>query len=420
MNPAKLSTNDNFFEVLKYAIIALPITFYLVIVQQYALNIPHQDDYDAILYFVTQFSSVHNLGERFSLLMVQHNEHRIFTSRLVYAIYYLITGHVNFKHIIYTNAVILIGIYIAIAAMIRRLLPQNWLIAVFVLGISLFDLDNYENANFAMSGMQNFGVVLLLVLGLTLYKSPRKWALPVAVLVQALVVFTSGNGIIASACIAAYVWISTRQKFPRVVSLITLLLVAPLYYVNYIRVNSTLFALAPAKNLPIFLHTIGAHFGYHSGIVAALVLLTGFIIFLPRERKFAISENAKPLVIIVLFAIGSMATMSVFRGNLPIQNSFSSRYHIYSHLVVAIVFCFFIYKFELRARFNQATSLIVIILLFVYQRNYRIGKNEFVNMNNTIHVEEFDYPNKERAKMITEEACKRGIYCIDKERPANP
>ena len=69
-------------------LILAPILIHLYYVCHYAVNIPLMDDYDAVLGFLNDFKKS-GTADRVVLLFSQHNEHRILSSNLFYAAYYL-------------------------------------------------------------------------------------------------------------------------------------------------------------------------------------------------------------------------------------------------------------------------------------------------------------------------------------------
>ena len=53
-------------------------------------------------------------------------------------------------------------------------------------------------------------------------------------------------------------------------------------------------------------------------------------------------------------------------------------------------------------------------VLFFYQRNVKEGKGGFEYIYNNLRNNDYDYPDKTRAKMLADESCRLGVYCIGK------
>lgn len=395
------------------ALIATPFLIYIKYVLTYAVNIPRQDDYDAILGFLVQYNKAVG-SNKLWLLFGQHNEHRIFSSRLAYALYYHITGTINFRHIIFIDGVILSLLFLVTAGFIRRMLPGNWHIATLVLSICLFDLNNYENMNFAMAGMQNFGIVLLFAASLWGYgKLQTKWAI-IAALLQAVAVFSSGNGLLAAFFLVLYTAF-LRYRTGMVLSILSFALFVPLYYVQYQKIETGFFTSDPQKFVPYFMHCLGAHFSKELGVPAAAIMLLLMAVFLPVQRWFRFAPETLPIVAMLGFLVSSVAVMSVFRGNLPVDVAYSSRYFIYSHLITTIIFALFLYRYR-QKNVRVATGIAMALLIFVAIRNYNDGSKMFGGFSYVTSTSEFDYPNEPHARKICEDACNLNIYCIDQYR----
>jgi hypothetical protein len=407
-------------EVIPFVIICIPIFIFLSFVHKYALNLPHWDDYDAVLAFLNSYKNA-TISDKFLLLFSQHNEHRIFSSRLIYVFYKGLFGTINFRHIIFTNAAILLSTFGLLVFLLRQIIPSLWQVAALVLSICMFDLNNYENANFAMAGMQNYGIFLLFLSSMYCYSLSSNKYIIAAVLLQMVCVFSSGNGGIGSFFITAFVF-ATGNKTRKYIALSVLLLITPLYYIGFNKGASDFFTLNPLRFIPYFLHSTGSHFGLTLGLFFAIVLLLLFVYLLPfnqdksLKRLDSVSPFSVMFLFLALFILSSLGVMSIFRGNLPIEGSCSSRYLIYSHLLVAVVFIFFLIRYQSQNILKRISTISVLILVLTYTLHYEEGRIGFETYYNTMKNTPYDYPDANRAKALTDEACKLNIYCIEQAR----
>jgi hypothetical protein len=111
-----------------------------------------------------------------------------------------------------------------------------------------------------------------------------------------------------------------------------------------------------------------------------------------------------------------MGVMSIFRGNLPMNGSYASRYFIYSHLIVAITFTFLLLKLNER-KYQIHTAVVSVIFLFIiYSYNFYEGEAGFNDFYSLMKNSEFNYPDSPRAKQITNESCRLKIYCIEEAK----
>ena len=369
---------------------------------------PRQDDYDAILGFLVSFRKA-GVGEKLSLLFLQHGEHRILASRLVYVLYLSLFGEINFRHIIFLNLGILILLFAQIAFFIRRLIPAWWLPATMMLSLCMFDTSNFENADFAMAGLQNYGIILLFTASMYAYSRKRGAWLAAGILLQLLCTYSSGNGIVASFFIVASCILS-RNRRSMIAALIIFLVFVPLYYLHYTRPGNDFFTLNPSKFLPFFFHAIGAHFSNGLGIIAGVVLLALLGWLLPYRD---VNEQTAPLIALTLFSLASMGVMSVFRGNLSADFAYVSRYHIYSHLLSALVPVFFIYRFRNWKSLPGVVFLCFAGAVFGFISNWRYGSEGFRNFYRATTSTPYDYPaaQADHARAVATEACDMKIYC---------
>jgi hypothetical protein len=186
--------NKTYLDVFGWVIIFIPAFIYLYNVWTYAVNIPSNDDYYAILDFLCRYKNTQG-ADKFFLLFSLHNEHRILSSRIVYVLYYCIFGHINFRHIIFIDNFQLLLAFCVLLVFIKRCLRRYWFIASFVSGLCFFDLSNWENADFAMAGLQNYGIILWFMLSLLFYSMPGRKYLIAGLLFQIVCIYSSGNGI---------------------------------------------------------------------------------------------------------------------------------------------------------------------------------------------------------------------------------
>ncbi len=413
-NNVLASRKGPYIDILKYAIISLTIFIYLVYIYKYAINLPRWDDYDTILDFLVNYHKA-NFSDKISLLFTQQNEHRLFSSHVAYALYYALFGDINFRHLIMLNAVTSILVFISITYFIRKALPKDWYIAAFVLSICFFDLNNFENADFATAGMQTYTLLLLLTSALFFYSLKSRWYIFAGALLQVICIFSSGNGSVGAFLVVLFVCFM-KDRYKTIVSASTLIIFAPLYYYHYIPSQKHLSTLSLSKIIPFFLHVAGAHFSQDYGIVCGILLLAVLVIILLIQGKYDVKNGTLQLLCIVGFMLFSMAIIAVFRGNIPVELAYSSRYFIYPHILVAITFTFILINLQGKKLRIPIIIASVLILLYAYRLNFINGSANFEGFRSTLKTTDFFDDDKKKAKEVSDEACKQNIYCIDKHR----
>ncbi|MEZ0611605.1 hypothetical protein ACAW74_24045 [Fibrella sp. WM1] len=140
------------------------MTIYYWVLNQYAINVPVADDYQATLQFLLDYEA--NPTRRFDLLLSQHNEHRIVVSRLLALLNYSLLGEANFRQLLLWQSLFLAGLLWAILRFIRlcgvRLSPQQLLPLVLL----LFSLNTWETYLFVSGGSQSYPALLGMTLTL--------------------------------------------------------------------------------------------------------------------------------------------------------------------------------------------------------------------------------------------------------------
>lgn len=399
---------------LKYIILFLPTIIYFVLIANYAVNIPFMDDYAAVLDFLCQFKETSGL-EKLTILFVQHGEHRILSSRIIYVLCDMIGGEISFRTLIFIgNAQLLITFIIAIS-FIRKCFPDNWFIPSCIFSICLFDLSNSENAYFAMACMQNYGIFFLLSASLFFYNKEGYYIIP-AILFQVICIFSSGNGIVASLCIIIFNLLN-KNKVKSISSILVSLIFSPLYFIHYYTPSSALPVTDIHKIFNYFMRFVSGHFyGQFWGIktIISIVILSGLIILLPVKRRLYVKRQHVYFIVMLLFVLSSIGLTSIFRcrySDIP-----ASRYMIYPHFLTAILFIFIFIKLEQKKIFTPFMIIVLGIMIINYIPNFIDGKKAFIDQHNMLTTTDYTYPDKILAKTISEHSCKLKIYCIDNHR----
>lgn len=385
------------------------IPFFIVAFRN-APNIPIMDDYDAILNFLNQWRGA-GLPDRLSLLFLQHNEHRLLYSRIMYVLYYSITGNINFRNLILLADMQLTVVASVCIYFVRHCAGKYWRIIAFIWMVCLFDLSTYESASIAMYGMQNYGIIMLFFVSLYGYDRSNKW-LPAAAILQAICIFSSGNGMIGAFFIAVYN-LRSADKWKKIVSILTTVVCVPLYFVNYVSISQPdklPFKMSTA--LIYFVRMTGALFNFDSSLYFGLfviALVIAVLIIRPVKVPWSI-------LCILGFVLGSMGASAIFRSCLKGAQFQTSRYLIYPELLLAIVSLLVWLKLETKKYRWVVMTLLLAGLLHVYSGNFYLGRMGFTRLAGRAIMLRYYYPDKKEARKITDESCQDDIYCLESER----
>jgi len=402
--------------------IFIPAVIYFTVVNKYIVNIPCLDDYNAVLEFLTKFKTTSGI-DKWALLFSQHADHRILHSRIIYVLYYYIFGKINFIHIILIANFQLVIIFFILTRFIKKAIPKYWNIISLVVGFCLFDLSSYENADFAMCGLQNYGVIMLFLISLYLFNLDGRKFIVLATLFEVICLFSSGNGLICALCITIFL-VFKREKIKYIASGCVFLVCSPLYYFHYTKstaMGSVSEVFASMRDTRFFFHMLGSHFSYENGILIGVVVLGALLLMFPANLKLKFKPETLPFFCVLLALFGTVITISIFRSSAGEIASYWSRYIVYSHIIVAILFVFVCIKFEGKKPFWYLGAVGVVVLLFAYKSNYEYGENMLEMTKKRLEYYPYYYgshspADMNTAKAIETEACKQGIYCIQDER----
>ena len=121
-----------------------------------------------------------------------------------------------------------------------------------------------------------------------------------------------------------------------------------------------------------------------------------------------------PLVCLLGFVIVSMILASVFRAGFG--DYIPSRYLVYPHLLIAILFVFLLIRFKDKKIITPLAVLFTVIVLIAYNMNCRSGLKGFAKLKETLKSTDYYYPRKDAAKQAAEQSCRLKIYCIEQNR----
>ncbi len=415
------NNKSRFYDILTYIFICLPPLLFFIMVNKFAVNLPFRDDHPAILQFLNNFKTSSGV-DRFMLMVAQHNEHRIFFSRVVYVVYYYIFGGINFRNLIFIGDIQLIFVLLITIHFIRKALPDNWRMASVLMSLFIFDISGSMNMTWAMAGIQNWGVVFFFFVSLYFYSFDKKPYLFLGALFQALGTFSSGNGTIASFALVLYALLSRdRQKI--IFAVTTFFVFTSLYFIHYVPTISQ--ARSTVKMLFInYLYLLGGHVyigmrRYNGYMMQLLGLCTGIclVYLLPVGRKLKVELKNLPIVAILLFVLGTMTSMVYIRFA-GLGEVTPSRYLVYCNFIPGIIFVFYLIKFKSHKYQKPLIITFTVLSLICFERNFRLGYGELMTWrHDVIHNVPDPFtpwdPVVEQATRV--QSCQLGIYCIDRE-----
>lgn len=422
MSEANLvATGPRYLKWIFIGLILFTVFIYFYTINKYAVNIPMKDDYDAILNFINKFSKA-NLSDKITLLFSQHNEHRILSSRIVFALCYLFTGEVNFRVLGFIANLQLLVISATFLYLIWRLIPRYFMMMSLLTSLCVFDLSNYENSIMAMEGMQNYGVVMLFLIALFFSSKNDKKYLIAAIFTTFLTIFSSGNGIVAAFFILMYNLLIANKK-QKIAITLTVAAFVPLYFFKYHNTQYDYSSYDVAAAFNYFISMAGGHFAFgeitnteNANVIGGILIILTLSSF-PYGKKMIHDRYLMMLFIITCFILSSMLTISIFRSQLAGNPFYSSRYMIYPNLMVAIFIINTTNKYFINPNiFRLSSAAFTLLCIYSYANNYNYGEKGLNLENKRLTNEQYYCDNPDKAASIAAESCIMNIYCIDNHR----
>lgn len=408
--------DKKYIQILLLVLATIPLYIYSKTLYSHAVNIPFYDDYDAILGFLNKWKHLTFENKIYSLLD-QHNEHRILSSRIIYASYYSLFGNINFNHLLLIGNLQLGFIAILVVIIFFDQLREIYGLFIFVVSICLFDLSSYENSIWTMASIANYGVILLFLMSVYSYSKRNRYLLLIAVLCHLACILSNGNGAIAGFSIILFNLLN-RDKIKTIIASALTIIGLYFYFYNYHSSNMNLSNLNPIGILAFFIKFFGSHFCYNSIIrviitIGSFIIISKWLIF-PIDKTLISRLYKNPKVLTLLFfIIASVSITAIFRaqGNNG-AGSYSSRYLIYAHLYTIVIFIITILLSKnrmIRELLSLSWIIVLTISLFV---NFKYGKSNLEDFSKYHNDNKYAFPrNSIHAEEIARTSCEEGIYC---------
>lgn len=187
----------------KYLSISLSVAIFLAfgyVLFQNALNAPSFDDYDTTVNFIRRFFFEHfDLQTRLKVLLSRQNEHRIFLSKSLAAVYYHTFGELNFRSLVLIQNIFLVAFF---ALLLVVMYSKKWLSPVMALwaAVFIFSLAFWQDTFYYWGGIQHYTVFFFSFSALYLLDRAQRImssSFFLALLAGGLAVLSFGNGFIA-------------------------------------------------------------------------------------------------------------------------------------------------------------------------------------------------------------------------------
>jgi len=342
---------------------------YGLAVYHHAVNTPFSDDFDAILGFINTYQET---GPRslISLILAQHNEHRIAFSKIIFAIYFTIFGKINFSPLIWIGN---IGWFATIYLLWRY--SKQFGIKLYQFApvmIALLTFAHHNSMTWSMTSIQLYFQILFALLAFYAMVKQR----PLSALGFFVIGLFTGGGGIALAPLLLLFYALKRQWPLFILALITAIGGLITYFFVFPYASPPGHAhplnnlLHPELLLKFFIVFLG-------GFVKESVLVSGLFgaliagLFLKYAKP--IYKNTVYLWWVALFIFVIDGILSITRSGFGLEYATSSRYTPYSLLIISILYISYLAQCTSEQGRLKATGIGLLFALILFKAWYPLG-----------------------------------------------
>jgi hypothetical protein len=421
-------------DLLLIIIVMVPVVLYYWIFTDTSVNIPHWDDYFAVLEFLAVYLNADTLSGKIGSIISQHNEHRVVVLKIFTILDYHLFGKVDFRHLILAGNLCLIGIFWVLIRMLN--IQKHRLLYLIPVPFILFHLQYYGGSNWAIVCTTMFVSTLFAFLSMYFLTTGKQSHLIWAAAFAILATFSNGNGMFTF--VSGWVVFFFQRKRPLyqpVVWTTVMLFTIALYFYGYEKQPSqtlgreTLLTdpLLVVRYLTAFTGASFVGLARNSGVLIAcqvgLIYWVFYVFLLLFEHDY---HQKDPLPIALLtFLFLTIFIASLGRANLGIEQAFTSRYKFNCLIITALLYIFIVKRCEIFKRYSYNFFFMIPLIMFYiteFKVCYKqiIGHKEFLisgassyHQNATGKNLAF-YADKSIAMDILEKARQKEFYVLPK------
>ena len=397
-------------------LVLIPIIAFGYVWTRYAVNVPKWDDHvlKAFLFDIDKETSIS--GKLYQFFR-QHNEHRIVYDRFVTWLDFNIFGKLNYRHLMLVGNGSLVGLLLIFGLVLgrsvsaqKRIRPTDpfadGLIYLPPVAFLLLNLSQWENMFWGMAALQNFTVILWVFWAI--YRLAFTQPIWPALLLATAASLTSGNGLliwpIGFTMLLAQVILQTRTSWKSlIIWTVGAIIVIALYFLDYLK---------PPGNPPIrgtFVELVTGWFAFNGAAAEAFPLRMTFTMCLLLGGIISVVALGAGLYILkkglinrrlssfdyffaagTAFLLGTAATVAWSRVGFGMNVLITSRYKVYSLVLLALVYAYVVVQVPSSARkWVVRSGLLVSVILMA--SSYRTYLDESISLRQYLLTSQFNW-----------------------------
>ncbi len=378
--------NSNMFRVL---LACVPILTFFFIFKEYSVNVPFIDDF-TFFNFIPSLYGDSDFWLKVRLFFDQHNEHRILLDRIIALAIYFVKGNVDYQVMMLIGNFFLLGILVVY----YKVFSKTKLSFKFFIPITFLIFNNqlWENSFWGMASVQNYGVILLVLILFYLINSNNRKYFYLSFIIAFMATYTSANGILGSIIASILLLLQKRIKDFWIFSFFALLLLGS-YLFDYVSPITIDYSNGVgSKDVIIgffsFLGAVSDVFRNNSsryvftttfGFLAFTGIVFIFMASFFKSKLFYANKSLSQIELFllgsILFILGTTIIVVISRVNFGQNSLLISRYRLYSILLFINLYYFALLNTKVSIKDRLIFPLLIITVFYNIVSNYQCYYN---------------------------------------------
>ena len=322
------------------ALCTLPLAVLLLIVPFELSRLPILDDYPAVLGFAAQLHGQSLPARLGTVLTFQHTQYKFIVGQAIMALQIGLSHHIDFAILGIIGNLFLIPLVFVFFAQFFPELPRRRRLLLFLpVPFLLYQLTYAESLDWSLVAMQTIAVVTFALPSLYfLARASNRKDIAWACVFAALAVFSSINGFLIS--IVGAVLLLARRQFRYLFLWIAIFAFSLAVYLHH-------YSYYPDKHGPVpstliyVVSFLGADFEtmHRKPFHGAAIFIGALFLAVALHAALHRYASKRPFIMaVVAWSVLTAIVVAIGRANMGVSQSLSSRYKLYS--TIMLVFCY--------------------------------------------------------------------------------
>lgn len=336
-------TGGNIKGVVFWLGVVAVVLSYFFLLHIFALNIPHGDDFYAIIPFFHQFDVAHSVQEIIEAFTYTEKEHINVITRFLALVMYTVKGDMDFRVYTWIGNVFLVLIVLLWFRFFKRCqLPHLYFLPILLL---LVNASYWEISIKGLMAIQHFGVIFFSLLCFWQLEKNRNRNVMYAMLCAIAAIYSFGNGILTLPIGVVLLVLMKRKKHLIWWSVFSTVMIALVVYHIYGHAGDHLRSLPLLMKVRFFFTLFAGILNeqyLYSSFFVGFITFVGVLYFLWKNGNY---QKHIFITATMLFIVGSVLLITFQRSNRGMMVAFIARYPIYSSMMLGLLYMLLMERF---------------------------------------------------------------------------